>query len=516
MTSQETYRVLALKYRPQTLNDLKGQEVLTRSLEKMIADQKIPHAFLFHGIRGVGKTTTARIVAKALNCKGPDGTGNMTIHPCGVCPSCKALNEDRHLDVIEMDAASHTSVDDIRDVIEACRYKAVQGRFKIFIIDEVHMLSKSAFNALLKTLEEPPAHVKFIFATTELKKIPDTILSRCQRFDLKRMDMPLLISYLTEIAQKEGMNGEETAFRILAQAADGSMRDGLSLLDQAIALTRADNQITILTHSVRSMLGQADRTRLIELMDGLLHSKVDEALESTRSILSTGCEAQNLLTDILDILYALLTYKSQKFMPYMGFIDQQENHLKELSEAIPMSVLLQSWQVLMKGFEELKQSPLQNQTLEMILLRLCYVVPLACLDEPKQLSHHFEAHPTRDQKKNLIQSTYDDLLKLFQDKRELVLYGHLRHDVHLVSLKENHLIIRLTPSVPKTFLNELKTKLKTYTGQEWTVESSGEEGILTPAQKDEQNKQAQQERLITHPLVQTIITAFPNSTIHFD
>ncbi|MDP2194187.1 MAG: DNA polymerase III subunit gamma/tau, partial [Alphaproteobacteria bacterium] len=385
------------KYRPQKLSDLKGQELLVDSLRQNIAEGRIPHAFLFHGIRGVGKTTTARIIAKALNCTGVDHKSPMTADPCGVCPSCVAIQNDKHLDVVEIDAASNTSVDNIRELIDSSRYKAVQGRFKIFIIDEVHMLSKSAFNALLKTLEEPPAHVKFIFATTELKKIPDTILSRCQKFDLKRMDQNLLMSYLKEITQKEGFDITPQALSVLARAADGSMRDGLSLLDQAISLSQSHKQDVVQADLVRSMLGQADRWQLVLLIEALLKGQVKDAIEVVGTMLAAGSDPNAILQDVLDFIYAMVTFKTQKIQTNMGLSEDESNQLWDLARKTQLSSLLQGWQVLLKGHEELIKSPLQKQSLEMILIRLCYIVPLTIIDQAAHATDHssHEGNPSQ-------------------------------------------------------------------------------------------------------------------------
>lgn len=282
--SQKSYTVLARRYRPTRLDDLVGQELLQKTLTEAINQNHLPHAILLHGIRGVGKTTTARIIARALNCVGADGNGSITPNPCGVCASCKDIQDDRHLDVIEMDAASRTGVDDIREVIESARYKAVKGRFKIFIIDEVHMLSKSAFNALLKTLEEPPAHVKFIFATTEIRKIPDTILSRCMRFDLKRIEPAVILAHLAALCAQEGITASNEALGLIARAGDGSMRDALSLLDQAIALSLSNNGDGITEERVREMLGATARDHIFSLLMALFKGDAATLLTLSESL----------------------------------------------------------------------------------------------------------------------------------------------------------------------------------------------------------------------------------------
>jgi DNA polymerase-3 subunit gamma/tau len=514
--SQDTnapYRVLSRKYRPQTLSDLKGQEILSTALRKAIEENKIPHAFLFHGIRGVGKTTTARILAKALNCIGTDGKGSITCEPCGKCSSCLAILEERHLDVIEMDAASHTSVDDIREIIEACRYKAVQGRFKIFIIDEVHMLSKSAFNALLKTLEEPPVHVKFIFATTELKKIPDTILSRCQRFDLKRMDQTLLISYLGEIAKKEGFESDLISLSILARAADGSMRDGLSLLDQAITLTLGNNKKEIEAETVRNMLGQSDRGRLIDLIESLLRGQVEEGLSHTRILLESGSDPLLLLQDILDFIYAMTTIKTQNIKPDLGLSDREMSKVIDLCSQINVSIFLQSWQILIKGYEELSKSPLQNETLEMVLIRLCYVLPISTLDF-SQKAQHVDSKPTIIplSEESTINS-FQKLLSILESKKEVMMASHLRHDVHLVSFEQGKIVVRLKDNVKPSFIQTLKDFLDQYTLSPWIIDTVSTGGEKTIVEKQQEKLKNLEDEAKAQPIVREILDSFPESQV---
>lgn len=301
---QANYRVLARKYPPQTFADLIGQEVLVRTLTNAFASGRIAHAFLLTGIRGIGKTTTARIIARSLNCIGPDGQGEPTTQPCGVCPNCVAIAEDRHVDVIEMDAASHTGVDNMRELIDSVQYAPVSARYKVYIVDEVHMLSKNAFNAILKTLEEPPPHVKFIFATTELRKIPVTIISRCQRFDLKRVELDELSQHLVNVSGKENIALPADCATLIATAAEGSVRDALSLLDQAIALhTYAAGIITIDAHSVRDMLGLADKTQSFTLLQHLFAGEAEKALALATSLHAQGADAAMLLADLLDITH---------------------------------------------------------------------------------------------------------------------------------------------------------------------------------------------------------------------
>jgi DNA polymerase-3 subunit gamma/tau len=299
------YRVLARKYRPVDFTTLVGQEAMVRTLRNAIAHGRIAHAFMLTGVRGVGKTTTARILARALNCIGPDGKGGPTVDPCGVCDNCKAITEDRHVDVIEMDAASRTGIDDVRELIEGVRYRPVSARYKVYIIDEVHMLSEKAFNALLKTLEEPPPHVKFVFATTEIRKVPVTVLSRCQRFDLKRVPLEVLVAHFAGIAAREKVEISPEAMALIARAADGSVRDGLSLLDQAIAL--ADGPIG--EALVRDMLGLADRTQLFDLFDRLMQGDAAGALALVATLYGAGADPASLVQDLLELTHWLTRLK---------------------------------------------------------------------------------------------------------------------------------------------------------------------------------------------------------------
>ena len=299
------YVVLARKYRPQSFEDLLGQDALVQTLTNAIKNNRLHHAYILTGIRGVGKTTTARIIAKALNCIGKDGHGGPTIKPCGICENCKAISEGRHIDILELDAASRTGVDDIREILDGVRYKPTNARYKVYIIDEVHMLSKNAFNALLKTLEEPPSHVKFIFATTEIRKVPVTVLSRCQRFDLQRLTIDTLFNHFKNIIAKEGLQAEDEALQIIAKAADGSCRDGLSLLDQAISLSSG----TVSTEVVKNMIGLADRNQTFELFEALVSGKVDEVLTNIKEQYKNGANPTTLIQDLVNITHMVAKAK---------------------------------------------------------------------------------------------------------------------------------------------------------------------------------------------------------------
>ncbi|HRJ62591.1 MAG TPA: DNA polymerase III subunit gamma/tau, partial [Azospirillaceae bacterium] len=367
------YRVLARKYRPRSFAELIGQDALVRTLSNAIQSGRIAQAFMLTGVRGVGKTTTARIIARALNCVGPDGNGGPTVSPCGVCDNCRAIAEDRHVDVLEMDAASHTGVDDIRDIIDGVRYAPAAARYKLYIIDEVHMLSKNAFNALLKTLEEPPAHVKFVFATTEIRKVPVTVLSRCQRFDLRRVESAVLKEHFTRIAGLEGASLEPEAAALLARAADGSVRDGLSLLDQAIALAAG----TVSAGQVRDMLGLADRARIIDLFDAALTARPAEALEILADLRRAGADPIVILQDLLDLTHELTRLK---VVPGAGddnlTPEAERKRGGDLSARLGMPALTRAWQILLKGLGEAQNAPAPHQALDMVIIRLSFASDL--------------------------------------------------------------------------------------------------------------------------------------------
>ena len=367
------YRVLARKYRPQSFAEMIGQEAMVRTLSNAIATGRIAHAFILTGVRGVGKTTTARIIARALNCVGIDGSGGPTVAPCGTCEHCRAIAEDRHVDVIEMDAASRTGVDDIRDLTEGVRYRPVSARFKIYIIDEVHMLSKNAFNALLKTLEEPPPDVKFVFATTEVHRVPVTVLSRCQRFALRRVPADQLVAHYRQIAEAEGIAAEPGALALIARAADGSVRDGLSLLDQAIALSGE----RIAEGAVRDMLGIADRSLVFDLFETVLKGDAAGALDKMDSLYQGGADPLLVMQDLLELAHFVTRLK---LAPEAGSDDPLEAGERErarpLAAALAMPVLARAWQMLLKGLEEVQAAPMPAQAAAMVLVRLAYVADL--------------------------------------------------------------------------------------------------------------------------------------------
>lgn len=372
-TQNTAYRVLARKYRPSNFDDLIGHEAMVRTLSNALDSGRLAHAFVLTGTRGIGKTTTARIIARGLNCTGPDGKGGPTVHPCGVCPNCKSIAEDRHQDVLEMDAASRTGVDDIRELIDGVRYLPINARYKVYIIDEVHMLSKNAFNALLKTLEEPPEHVKFIFATTEIRKIPITVLSRCQRFDLKRVDTDTLTKYFAKIAEKENATVDGDALALIARAAEGSVRDGLSLLDQAIA--HGDGTIT--AELARDMLGLADRSRMLDLLELIFKGNIAEALGILRNQYDRGADPVVIIQDLLELTHWLTSIKVTPDAANNAAMSGNDvSRGGEMATALAMPILARTWQMLLKGLEEVRHAPMAIAAAEMVLVRLAFASDL--------------------------------------------------------------------------------------------------------------------------------------------
>ena len=366
---QEQYVVLARKYRPQNFEDLLGQDALVQTLTNAIKSNRLHHAYILTGIRGVGKTTTARLIAKALNCIGPDGKGGPTTHPCGICENCKSIAGGYNIDVLELDAASRTGVDDIRDILEGVRYKPTNCRYKVYIIDEVHMLSKSAFNALLKTLEEPPAHVKFIFATTEIRKVPVTVLSRCQRFDLQRLQIDDLMKLFNKIVEQENLKADEEALHMIAAAADGSARDGLSLLDQAISLGGGKVRADI----VKEMLGMADRGQAFEIFDMLLSGNMNELIVKLQEVYKNGANPTAIISDLINI-----THQLTKVLLLPAFIKDEKlsetdrKYLQEFAAKTNVALLARMWQMLIKGLGEIQYAPVPIDALEMVLVRIAY------------------------------------------------------------------------------------------------------------------------------------------------
>ncbi|OEJ69273.1 DNA polymerase III subunit gamma/tau [Magnetovibrio blakemorei] len=569
----EEYRVLARKYRPTDFHTLIGQNALVRTLTNAIQSGRLAHAFMLTGVRGVGKTTTARIIARALNCIGADGQGGETAEPCGVCQNCTAIAEDRHVDVMEMDAASRTGVDDIREIIEGVRYKPVSARYKVYIIDEVHMLSKNAFNALLKTLEEPPEHVKFIFATTEIRKVPVTVLSRCQRFDLRRIDMDTLSAHFKGIVEKEGASVSEGALSLISRAADGSVRDGLSLLDQAIAHTQGE----VGEDAVRDMLGLADRARTFDLLDAVMKGDVEVALGILASQYDSGADPAQVLEDMLELVHWLTRIKvTPSAAEAPGVAEMERTRGTEMAGGLSMAALTRAWQMLLKGLSEVRSAPSALQAAEMILVRLMFGLELPSpADALKQLQdapppvnapgfgaapqgggggtsrggtmsgsavgttsgaptvthsptsmlsgHSGRSGGAQTQAEPQVLSvselqlpdpqTFEHVVELAESLGEMILHANLISNVHLVSFRPGKMEYHPGDHAPGDLAQRLSKMLNDHTGRRWVVTVSNAPGQPTLQQQEQAEIAAEKVNAARDPLVQKVLEAFPGAQI---
>ena len=518
------YRVLARKYRPQIFFELKGQEALVRTLTNAIQSGRIAHAFMLTGVRGVGKTTTARIIARALNCeKGP------IVTPCGKCDQCLSIAEDRHVDVIEMDAASNNSVDEIRDLIDSVQYAPVSGRYKIFILDEVHMLSKQAFNALLKTLEEPPEHVKFVFATTEIRKVPVTVLSRCQRFDLRRIDADVLENYFAEILVSEKVEVDVGALSLIARAADGSARDGLSLLDQAIS--REPKKIT--EQQVREMLGLVDRSITLDIFETIINGNGPETMELLDTLYKGGSAALMVAQDLLDLTHTLTKVKVAPELAKDQVLPEAERvRGAALSATLSIPTLTRIWQMLLKGVQEIHQAFNPQLALEMLVIRLLYVsdqpTPGDILKQLKDGSTVSVGTPSRGIQSRgttgmsstteiedtaAVVNGFNDVVALFSKHREVVLKSQIVSFVHLVGFEPGHLSVRLKEGAPHNLVGQMSDKLSQWTGQRWLVSLSQDMGAPTLAETDQSQQQEVMKEVRAHPVVSEALRTFPGAKI---
>lgn len=546
--ANQPYRVLARKYRPQTFAELIGQNAMVQTLANAIRRERLAHAFLMTGVRGVGKTSTARLMAKSLNCVGPDGRGGPTISPCGICEPCQAIAEGRHIDVIEMDAASNTSVDDVREIIEAVRYAAVSARYKIYIIDEVHMLSKNAFNALLKTLEEPPGHVKFIFATTEVGKVPITILSRCQRFDLKRIPANLLSDHFMMVSRLENIEAEPEAIGMIATAADGSVRDGLSILDQAIAHADLDGDGRVSASKVREMLGLADKSAVRRLFGHLLAGEAQSLLDAVAKQHALGVEPAALVRSLMDLVHKITLAGAGASLPEIAD-HAEEAEIRDWAGQLGKANVHRLWQLLLKGLEEVARAPQPQAALDMALLRAMVagqmpdpgelVRRIAAIEggsansefsgvqngqrepgstptdhaaEPvRSVDHSREAPPSETEGKPNWQ--WPELIEQLRDNG----YLHLAQTVHdwLRPIETGPAKVRYAPSpgMSRDPASELREALYQLTGQRWEIvcENTGGEPTLLEREQEKQNSARRE--IEQSPLVRAALDAFPDS--HF-
>lgn len=520
MAENNQYIALARKYRPQTFEDLLGQDALVQTLTNAIKNNRIHHAYILTGIRGVGKTTTARLIARAINCIGPDGKGAPTVHPCGECENCKAIAADHHIDVIEFDAASKTGVDDMREILDAIRYKPVSARYKVYIIDEVHMLSKSAFNALLKTLEEPPAHVKFIFATTEIRKVPVTILSRCQRFDLQRLSIETLVGLFHNILQQENIPTDDEALHMVARAADGSARDGLSMLDQAIVL--GDGAIH--TATVENMLGLTDRLQTSELYEKILEGDISGALQKLQNMYTNGANPTAILQDLVDMTHLLAKVKIIPDFINDSSLGEADKLMCKKLNAAPISILSKIWQMLIKGLSELQYATVQIDALEMIVMRIAYSANLPSpADILKDLKKKSVLNKTDDTSTNSLDTddvkdcisleTTDDLIKLMTAKRQPLLMFAVKNDMSFKEFRNGYMRVALSEKSDKNLVANLRQFLEKETGSNWVIDIDYEPLGETLASKEKQIMDRDKKNISEYPLVKAILNEFSGAKI---
>jgi DNA polymerase-3 subunit gamma/tau len=515
----QPYRVLARKYRPQTFSELIGQEPMVRTLANAIQRDRLAHAFLMTGVRGVGKTSTARLIAKALNCVGPDGQGGPTIDPCGVCEPCVAIAEGRHIDVIEMDAASHTGVDDVREIIEAVRYSAVSARYKIYIIDEVHMLSRNAFNALLKTLEEPPAHVKFLFATTEVDKLPVTVLSRTQRFDLRRIPTPMLQQHFASICRQEGVEAEDEALAMIAAAAEGSVRDGLSILDQAIAHADLDTEGKVTAERVRDMLGLADRGGQRRLFAALLEGDAQALLEEVERHHALGVEPLALIRSQMELAHKIAVAQIGNAGADAPTAEERQA-IEAWAQRLSAGQVHRLWQLLLKGHDEVKAAPDPLVAAQMALLRVLHA---AELPDPgtlaRQLGELASQAPTTTSAGAAsapAPSASVDWRALCDrvDRAGMLRIAQMMRDwIRVIELTPGKLIYALATGLGEDPAAEVREALRKVTGERWQVERGQGEGAPSLREQADALKAEEAARLRRAPLVEAAFAAFPQAEI---
>ncbi|MGO9486045.1 MAG: DNA polymerase III subunit gamma/tau [Rhodomicrobium sp.] len=529
------YVVLARKYRPQTFDDLIGQDIMIRTLKNAFEMDRIAQAYMLTGVRGVGKTTTARILARALNYERPGVADRPTLDIQELGVHCQAIMESRHVDVLEMDAASNTGIDDIREIIEAIRYKPASARYRVFIVDEVHMLSKSAFNGLLKTLEEPPPHVKFIFATTEIRKVPVTILSRCQRFDLRRVEAGLLESHFAGILAKEGHSADEGALALIARAAEGSVRDGLSLLDQALTL----GQGHLTSPGVLEMLGLSGRAAIFGLLERIFEGDAQAALSSLNALHDTGGDPLMILTDAADAVHALSRLKAVPGVYPADFSSADKARADKLSAAIPVPRLAIAWQMLLKGLDETSRAPRPFAAAEMLVIRMCYTAQLPSPADivgdlagtpaaraEKKAGPRQSAEPSPAQsaiqaeneagaaKRDLARfGSFEDVVAYAGEVRDIKLKIALEEQAELVKFGPGFIELHTLDGAPQNLAQDLSRKMQAWTGERWIVSLSDERGLgPLGARRRAENAQAVED-IRRHPVVKSVMHHFPDAEI---
>ena len=552
-TPETAYQVFARKYRPETFVDLVGQEAMVRTLKNAFEADRIAQAFMMTGIRGTGKTTTARIIAKGMNCIGPDGAGKPTTEPCGQCEHCTAIMEGRHVDVMEMDAASNTGVANIREIIDSVHYRAASARYKVYIIDEVHMLSTGAFNALLKTLEEPPAHVKFVFATTEIRKVPVTVLSRCQRFDLRRIEPEVMIALMQKIAGAENALIADDALALIARAAEGSARDATSLLDQAISHGAGETS----ADQVRAMLGLADRGRVLDLIDMVLRGDAAGALTELSSQYADGADPMAVIRDLAEITHWVSVVKITPEAAEDPTVSPDERARGlAMAENLPMRVLTRLWQMLLKSLDEVAAAPNAMMAAEMAIIRLTHVADLPSPEElVRKLSNAIPPPPppngggsgggmapaqsgggttayastpsmsggssgaaTMALAVNADQSltrypTFEHVIELIRSSRDVKLLVDLETTLQLAAYQPGRIEFVPTDRAPRDMAQRLGAKLQQLTGNRWAVIVVNEGGAETIAEVRDAADNALQAKATNHPLVQAVLTQFPKAKI---
>jgi DNA polymerase-3 subunit gamma/tau len=522
------YRVLARKYRPQTFSELIGQDAMVQTLGNAIKRDRLAHAFLMTGVRGVGKTSTARLIAKALNCIGPDGQGGPTIDPCGVCEPCRAIAEGRHIDVIEMDAASHTGVDDVREIIDASRYSAVTARFKIYIIDEVHMLSKNAFNALLKTLEEPPPHVKFLFATTEVNKVPVTVLSRCQRFDLRRISAEQLAKHFAWVSTEEGVVADPEALMLIARAAEGSARDGLSILDQAIAHAGLEGG-GVTADAVRQMLGLSDRGAVRDLLTLILAGDGAGALAAMRRQYDYGVDPLSVLRSLLETVHGI-TLTKVGTPPDAAQPAEERAAREDWAASLGYPALHRLWQLFLKGHDEVAKAALPIEAAEMALLRAIYAstlpdpgelarqiasgtAPAATLSLSTPASQPAPVAKAPEPTGPILPPTFEALVDLLDEQGGLAIAARLRHGARIVSYAPPEFALSGSRPVSADTLAELNTLLKTVTRTAWKVSIVDAPGQPTLREAQDAADEAVRQAILESPIMKAAVAAFPDAQL---